>query len=283
MLKPLFWMFKEKDFKKHFCILLLIELLFFVFGIIALCVLLPMNLDRQIGVIVSLMVMFLIPFLFIQGYFWELTECVINREIDLTASNIYDGKINNNIKIKLPKINVLRMLWRGIASIVASIILFVPAVSILIWFSTTGCEAYRLYDVGQDLILYLSQFIMLFIVLFVPALLYNYAKKDSVFAMLNLPSAVYIMGNYTWQYVKNTALFVLLSFVYSYILSFLAKFLNVEISINLVLSGRQTMSVNAENLILSTVLLLLVSFVFRVYFVYVNAYLLGTIAPRQEY
>ena len=49
--RTVYYYFKEKDFKKHFCILLALELVFFVLGIIAFCVLIPMNLDKQISII----------------------------------------------------------------------------------------------------------------------------------------------------------------------------------------------------------------------------------------
>lgn len=282
MLKPLFWMFKEKDFVKHFFILFFVEIFFLIAGITVFYTLVKFfGTDNNFALLVMLAVIFIIPFLFMQGYFWELTENVINREIDITTASVYNGKINQNNIIKLPKIEFFQMIWRGIASIVASLIFFIPIAYALTCYSKTGLDPSQTLNYTKEQV---SLIFTIFISCFIPALLYNYASRNSVFAMLNIPKAVFIMGNYTWSYIKNTFLFILFSAAYSYIMGLLLYLFNTGIDFNNITAiEKQVSSINTENIILPLILTVIITFVFRIYFIYVNSYLLGTIAPRQEY
>ena len=209
-------------------------------------------------------IIFAIPFLLVQGYFWELTECIISRNWDIKASNIYNGKIKNVFNVELPEINTLRFIWRGIASIVATTLMFLPF-GLMIF---SGALAVGISDLPRESFI----FLYLFIISFIPALLWNYASTNSVFAVWNIRKAIYLMGNYTGKYILNIILFILF-YTIDYALLFLAS----------ILLG---LNINSTDITSTKIVLFIiwVTFAYVKYFysLYVYAYLLGTIAPPHE-
>ena len=108
--------------------------------------------------------------------------------------------------------------------------------------------------------------------MFIPALLWNYAARDSVFAVWNIRKAVHIMGNYTGKYIWNTLLYVLFYVVTSVLLSLIATALGIRDIAN------QMSMLN----IIKLLVYLTISYLQYLYSLYVYAYLLGTIAPPAE-
>jgi hypothetical protein len=69
-------------------------------------------------------------------------------------------------------------------------------------------EAVSFYDSSIMTLLYVILFGL--VGLLIPALLWNYAKQDSIFAVWNFSKAVHIMGTYFGKYLWNTILFIVL-------------------------------------------------------------------------
>ena len=115
-------------------------------------------------------------------------------------------------------------------------------------------------------------FFVLFLLMFIPALLWNYAARDSVFAVWNIRKAVHIMGNYTGKYIWNTLLYVLFYVVTSVLLSLIATALGIR---------DIATQINVLNII-KLLVYLTISYLQYLYSLYVYAYLLGTIAPPAE-
>ena len=128
MLEPFIWMFKAENFGKRYLQLLIAIVIFTLIAILT--NLIGASLPKESGaantfLIISIASPILLIFL-IQGYFWELTAGIISRDIDIMASNIYSGKIKSVFKIKIPDFNPFSFIWRGFASIIASILMFIP-------------------------------------------------------------------------------------------------------------------------------------------------------------
>ena len=267
MLEPFIWMFKTKDFKEHL-IYLLISLVKFIF--VSAVFYFISNFFIKDPVIKNVFYifsigLFILPFLSIQGYFWELTECIISRDWDINAASVYNGKIRSVFSVELPKLNTQKFIWRGIASIIATILMFAPF--ILLMFS--GNLAAGLSNFPKESLV----FVYIFIISFIPALLWNYASTNSIFAVWNIRKAIYLMGNYTGKYIFNIVLFVLF-YTLDYMLMFLiSELLGVNNMASFVFS-----STNAIKIIL----LMIFAYVKYFYTLYVYAYLLGTIAPVHE-
>ena len=105
MLEPLVWMFRNKDFKKRFlqlCLTLIVALLILIGLLFSTNVIEFTFLNGQILNILFTVVCFFTS-LIIQGYFWELTSNIISRNWDISASNVYSGKIKERFFIDLPK------------------------------------------------------------------------------------------------------------------------------------------------------------------------------------
>lgn len=103
-----------------------------------------------------------------------------------------------------------------------------------------------------------------------PALLWNYAYKNSVVAVWNIRKAIYLMGNYPFRYIFNTILFILIAVGSSFVDGFAGNFMKVAFT-----SG------DIIGMVLSALLLFLLSLK-NIYLIFVFAYLLGTIAPTSE-
>ena len=265
MLEPFIWMFKTQNFKKHFLYLLFSFAAFMITAILLFfCVTFFLK-DIFIQNIFYLLsfILFILPLLLVQGYFWELTESIISRDWDIKAASIYNGKIKSIFSIELPEINSLKFIWRGIASIVASILMVIPFA--LLMFS--GGIATNLSGLPPESL----GFLYIFIMAFIPALLWNYASRNSVFAVWNIRKAIYLMGNYTGKYIFNIILFIIFYTVDYFILFFLAEVLGIK-------TITELNSINAIKVLIWTV----VAYIKYFYTLYVYAYLLGTIAPSGE-
>ena len=284
MIESLIWMFKTKKFKNHFLFLLSFEIILFLLGLLLILLAVPFrNTFFASALIILSIVCFIVSFLFLQGYFWELTEAVIKRDTDIDATTHYNGKIKVINIIKLPELKFKRLIWRGIASIVASVILFIPVIYILLGLSITAVDTIKLLNMNTQQTILMYKYLVLFICMFIPALLYNYASKDSVFAVLNLPHAIYLIGNYTWRYFKNTFLFLIFLFSYAFLMNMITTSFGLNFSTASAETGHNILSISGANILFSGIILLFFTLIFRIYFIYVNAYLLGTIAPKEEW
>ena len=113
-----------------------------------------------------------------------------------------------------------------------------------------------------------------------PALLHNYAYRDSVFAVLNLRKAVYLMGNYPFRYLWNTFLIFIFSLISAVILNFLSNISGFSSNISNVNLSHVIANIHV---IITFAIIMLVTIFWRIYPLFVNAYLLGTIAPKEEF
>ena len=273
MFKPLFWMFKTEGFKDH--ILYLMKANVFFAALLSLAALLHSILIDTPALVSGIIFLglLLIQFLLFQGYFWVLTECVINRSTDITASDIYNGKTKKIYKISLPKISTKKFIWRGAASIIATALLIYPLILFFVT-SSSGAKMYSIFSSQNNSLLGVSGCLIIFIGLFIPALLWNYARRDSIFAVWNVPFAVHIMGNYTLRYIFNTLMFVLFSYIFYLIINML-----------IFVTGIQSIISNSTPDIVTLIKFLIfifITYTIYPYWMYVNAYILGTIAPEEE-
>ncbi len=278
MIEPFIWMFKTENFKQRFWQLIasvgVFIFLFWVINFIS-CFFSQKYLEWFIyfDAILIMMLVF-----FIQGYFWELTSNVINREIDIEAGNIYSGKIKNIFRIEIPDFRPLKFIWRGFASAVASLLMFVPLFLLSIssiYTSNTLVHIFRLNT--QYLYVYTVCYCILFVSFFLimPALLWNYAKQNSVVAVWNFRKALYIVESYPLRYIGNTSLFM---FYYS-LNFFIAALLSSIFSITL--SSVSMITTSFLCCIVATLYLFIVFFIY-IYNIHVYAYLLGTLTPYTE-
>lgn len=287
MLEPLIWMFKAENFKKHFFYLLIICIVYVLLalGFLVLTAIFGSNVDFVTSLSLKLvnLAILLIPILCLTGYFWSLTDNIINRENDITANNIYNGKLKVLNIIELPEFNFLRFVWRGIASIVATILLCLP---VIMFYGSLTINLPDVSDFYGWTPLQLSIFtsiITLLIAIFIPALLWNYARRDSIVAVWNLPKAIYIIGNYSGTYFKNTFLFVASSYLNSYLIKIFTNLIGLNFTTSAASNGGILLSISGSDIILPLILTILVFYVSGIYWIYVNAYILGTIAPPNEY
>ena len=246
-MQPFIWMFKTKGFKKHYLLLLIILLLAYALNFAFTF----MPEFKGIAHLLSL-----VPGLYLLGYFWNLTEEIINREQNIEANNIYDGKIKETYTITLPELEFIDNVWRGIASIIANILLVIPFAIIMLMGLRHGTlaalpPAYAI-------------FIPIFLILFVPALLWNFAYRGSVVSVWNIRKAIYLVGNYPLRYFANVFTIVVVSIISGGIDYLLAAFVR-----------------STGNLVFIIAAYLIIGIKY-LYFIYVNAYLIGTIAPTSE-
>ena len=276
MFNPFFWMFKQEKIKRHFIYLFSIYFIFIALAVflVVLSKIFFTESVLQFFIWALALVLFVCPFLCFQGYFWNLTENIINRDVDVSSSTIFNGKIKEIYKIELPEIRTGKFIWRGIASIVASILLFYPFIVLftITFFTTGNYETFYNFDSASTLMLYL--FLFAFLGLFIPALLWNYAKKDSIFAVWNLPKAIHIIGSYFGKYIWNTVLFLIFVFANHCITLFLIQMLGLN-SFELIINFEPVT-------IIKSLIFLIIQYLLGIYWIFVNAYLLGTIAPPSE-
>ena len=262
MLEAFVWMFRDKQFKSHYIYLFSKFIFFEIAALVLFFVTDPLKLFVNIQFVnLIAIILAVFPFLCIQGYFWEMTENVIAREFDIKSANIYNGKIKQIYVIELPELRFFKLVWRGIASIFATFLLLFPFI-------------YMIYKeiIKPDMLpLSMQVLLYLFWAFFIPALLWNYAHRDSVVAVWNIRKAIYLMGNYTGKYIFNIILFIIFYTVDYFILFFLAEVLGIK-------TITELNSINAIKVLIWTV----VAYIKYFYTLYVYAYLLGTIAPSEE-
>lgn len=287
MLEAFVWMFKTKDFKQHYLKLFITAVILLVIGLAIdfACINYASSCDKtklvpMVASIVLGCVLVLLPIYLIQGYFWEMVSNIIDRTDGFSASSVYDGKVKRLFQAELPEWNIPKFVWRGFASIVATIILYVPwTILFLLPFilntgaimdATNPMELFTgITSIGLPLILLgiLSIFI-------VPGLLWNYASQNSVFSMLNIFKAIYLFGNYTMRYFVNGIKF----FIFYIADMLLSKCL-------VLILGIQSIKTNADFNVLSITLLVIFGIIMTLkylYKIYVYAYLLGTLTPSTE-
>ncbi len=267
-MEAFFWMFKKEEFKQHFSFLCFGTIILFIMAIIIAVLLnlinVPSLLFKSIIVGISILV-FLLPLFFPLGYMWELTGNIINRDFEIVASNVYNGKVKEVYNIELPKLNLFRFIWRGFASFVANFIMLIPY-TVLIYVALT-----------QETMLSSGVLILLLSVIFyflLPGVLWNYAKQNSIFAVLNVPKAIFLAGNYTFRYLKAILLFLIIYFLNIFIDSSFVKPLYP-------LFGGSFDFHNIPMLI-GVLIALILGMIKTFYLIYVSAYILGTIVPTQE-
>ena len=273
MLEPLIWMFKAKDFGKRF-----IQLFFTNVFAVLLFVLLFLNVFFNINVdiqsipflMIAALVVFIAGCFVIQGYFWELVGNVISRDWDISASSVYSGKIKEKYIIKLPEFKPLKLCWRGLASVIATILMFLPFALLVISTSCTNVfimpieyiEQYNsLYKICYDILYFMF-------LLALPALLWNYAKQNSILAVWNVRKFIYLLDSYPAKYFINSIYFIIF-----YAINCVVLF---AIHYGMLLLGFTT-----ESFIPQIVSVFVASFLY-LYNLHVYAYLLGTITPVTE-
>ena len=104
-----------------------------------------------------------------------------------------------------------------------------------------------------------------------PALLWNYAKQDSVFAVLNFRKAVFVAGNYSGKYLLNCILYAIFNALPSYLFTFLVAIFQI-----------QMFDFTNPIYLIKFALVEVIGYFVYIYCIFVNAYLLGTIAPPCE-
>lgn len=274
MFEAFVWMFKKENFKKHFILLATLSPILYVAGfVVAVLAFLGGEYAQT-----ETLIMFGVAILFWlsgsclpSGYFYDMTEKIIDRETRYTASNIYDGKAPKSYFVfDLPEFNLFKHIWRGIASIIATSLMILPYVLLMIISIFTGALTGTLCQVNP--LIYVGAYF--FYCFFFPALLWNYARRNSVFAVLNIFKAINIIGNYTFAYIWRVVVFILI-FVFNYIID---RFLGAMAG----LSSTPTADDISIVRIITMLLVFGVIWVKNLYFWFVYAYLLGTLAPSDE-
>ncbi len=255
MFKSFIWMFKTPDYKSQ---LLYLVKMFCLFALMAFCAYFAAYILRYEHVISNVFLFIsglltLIPVLIFSGYFWELVSAIMDRNIDFSASNIYDGKIKAKDVVEFPELNTKTFLWRGIASIIATMLLVVPH-SLIVMMNTYNLES---GFINPRLVVPFSMFFSFFI----PAQLWCYAKSNSLTEVLNLRKIVHLTGNYFWRYVITVIIYAAMNYFTA----------SLEASLY---NNSQT---------ISGVLLIALYWIFKfLYFSFVYAYLIGAITPAGE-
>ena len=275
MIQPFIWMFKHKDFKEHFRYFVRVLLMFFISNIILTFFLLTGHqiIAKHIQLILIIVSFFLYaaPFLCLQGYMWELTGNIISRDWDIVANSVYNGKIKQVYKIEFPETKTLRLIWRGIASVVANILMAIPLILLLLIsgvLGVLGCKIFNTSVFANPAYPFALIGAVLMYWFLIPAFLWNYAHRDSVVAVWNLRKAVYIAGNYTGKYILNSTIFCIFNFVVSFLVQVLFILGQISPTIPFIFVILHTVGV--------------ISYFIYIYCIYVDAYLLGTIAPPHE-
>lgn len=268
MLKPFIWMFKQIDFKSYWQYFILLYFKFVIIAIIIAGIAYKVTMHYSIiSIILSIIAVLCLitPCIYILGYFWELTENIINRELDIWGESIYNGKLKEVYKITLPELNTKTFLIRGMASIVATFLILIPCAILL----SSGTFIVSFSNLPQENLLV----IVAFIYFFLPALFWNYADKNSIFAVWNIRKAIYIIGNYTGRYFLNVILLVIFNVICFLFFSILFKLLQFN-----------DLIYNIQNpiTIILCFLYLTIYYIINIYILHVNAYLLGTITQVGE-
>ena len=289
MFKAFNWMVNLDGFKEHLrkliiigSVLFLISSFFISHTLTIIKATYNINLTFIIGVLIAILLP-AIPNLLISGYFWEITESIIRREEDILPPQVYNEKIKKIEKIELPEFDAWKFIWRGIAAIVANALMWLPMY--LIVFSSLLVMFTAVYGFSRTA---LYNFIMtpgfagLVIIVFTlaPALLWNYAKQNSIVAVWNIPKAIHIVGNYPLRYfVRIFGIIVVaaidntLKIAIGYLTMGLSPFQSVD---------ARFIAQSADISGISLTIYFLIIYLESLYFMYIYAYLLGTVAPPSE-
>ncbi len=280
MIKPLTWMFKVENFKEHYWKLFRNYIFYVVLSFILMFLSVGFKNYQTLSFcfLAASIIIFVLPFLLCQGYFWELTDEAINRDYDITASEVYDGTIKKIFKISLPKWNTKKFIWRGVASIVATIILYVPLVALMIFGIFLGTlPMYEMYAIPIFSLFAFEvtplMMLCLLAYLITPALLWNYAKRNSIISVLNIRAAIYLIGNYFGKYCLNSIGLIVL-----YAVDYLVMCLLIKLFFG---NGILAAQDNLFGLVLFGIFFLIWVLKY-LYTIFVCAYLLGTIADTGD-
>lgn len=270
MFQPFVWMFKAEGYGKSvlqlfgvlISLTLLSALLFFSINFVHFSYYAPF-----VMVILSILAFLSIALIF-QGYFWEVTNCVINREVSLEANNIYSGKIKKNYIVTLPEFKIFKLWWRGVASSFASVLLVLPYLLLVYTTLFTGLFCSPLFNGHAMFWVYIASYTALLIFYFVsmPAVFWNYAAKNSVTAVWELRRIIYLMESYPGKYILNSVLFAIV-YLLNAALIYGVKLFLISIGLD-----------DIYVVLIQTFIGYIISF----YLLYVYAYLLGTIVPPEE-
>jgi len=259
MFKAFYWMFETNDLRKIFMKnSLYLLMLFLVVLLLLFIVWISGNVKSNLYVIAGLLAMFLTPLIpLVQlGYFWELTENIINRDLDVRAPSIYGGKVKTIEKLTIPNFKILKFAWRGFSSIFALLIMESPVLLI----------GYFILKNNDSLLIPPVITIQIIILFFANGLAWNYAKRNSVVSTLNIRAGIHLLGNYPIKYIWNSFLIIAAFIIIGCISIAITQPILIIIPSFL---GEYT------DKIVETV----ISLPLGIYFLHVNAYLIGTLAP----
>ena len=287
IIEPLYWMFKTENFKEHFLFLLKFGFISYLLAFLIQFFLMNyIGLDKLVLHVVLQVVSFILfvsPCLLLSGYFWCLTDNIIDREQVARANDVYDGHVDFANKIKLPDLDVGRFIWRGISALVATIIMCLPLAFLVYLFVTNFDAILQFWQLDYAYSAFIG--VVIFVVLgsIVPALLWNYARRDSVFAPLNIFKASYIISSYPLKYFTNVFLFIIYTALQAYIVSVLFGVLGISTIISGLSLSVFSSSLSGAIFGVSTIILIVLTYIINIYWSFVISYLLGTIAPPSEY
>lgn len=269
MFEPFIWMFKAENFNKRVLQLFLSMLLLILIALVlyAVSAFLINDFYIKYTLLILAAIFYISSSLVVQGYFWELTSSIISRDVDIVANNIYSGKIKSVFVISLPEFKPAKFIWRGFASIVASIMMVLPYALLVFSTAFTGVFTLPMLEIGNFHSIYAICYNLLYVFFFafLPAMLWNYAKENSVFAVWNIRKAVYLLGTYPGKYILNTFVFVIF-----YLLNWLFVYGLILLTIPIQIQYLQVLICNFAASIL------------YLYSLHVYAYLLATITPPGE-
>ena len=268
MFKAFYWMFERKDvrnkfFKRNIYILIIAAIIALIFSLS--CHLIFTNtyiFYGYLGLFVTFCFTLLLSY-FVLGSFWELTASVIERKTDIISSDIYGGKVSLAEFITLPEINILKFIWRGFSSSIAMIIMEIPVV--ILFFSTIFLRRSECIYV-----VYAVQFLIWFLSL---GLFWNYANNNSIFSMLNIYVAGYLLENHPFKYIWNSILNIV-----NY-----ALFYAVGIAIIVIFNISLKQDFNTYYDCIKFAGFEIVALVMWIYILHVQAYLVGTLSPNNDY
>ena len=257
MFEPFIWMFKAENFNKRVLQLFLSMLLLIIIALVLYAVSAFLINDFYIKY----------TLLILAAIFYISSSLVVQGDVDIVANNIYSGKIKSVFVISLPEFKPAKFIWRGFASIIASIMMVLPYALLVFSTAFTGVFTLPMLEIGNFHSIYAICYNLLYVFFFafLPAMLWNYAKENSVFAVWNIRKAVYLLGTYPGKYILNTFVFVIF-----YLLNWLFVYGLILLTIPIQIQYLQVLICNFAASIL------------YLYSLHVYAYLLATITPPGE-
>ena len=151
MFEPFIWMFKAENFNKRVLQLFLSMLLLIIIALVlyAVSAFLINDFYIKYTLLILAAIFYISSSLVVQGYFWELTSSIISRDVDIIANNIYSGKIKSVFVISLPEFKPAKFIWRGFASIIASIMMVLPYALLVFSTAFTGVFTLPMLEIGN--------------------------------------------------------------------------------------------------------------------------------------